>query len=100
MYSAADIHPIPEPWRGIPLDQRDAVARELAAALAPGHPFHGVPLIPILDCPGCGDVIISVETYSMRWVRVHRNRPPEQPHRPTFEQIAGPLYRSLAGHEH
>jgi len=76
--------------------------QQLETELTPDHPLHGFPVTAVLGCEGCEDVIFSVETCPLYWVRVHFTRvePSEGQHQSTVERVAGPLYRSLADHQH
>ena len=59
-------------------------------------------LTAIARCEGCDEVVFSVEADPVRFVSVHLTwrRAPEQPPWPRTEDLAMPLSRSLAAHEH
>ncbi|MBP0451217.1 hypothetical protein J5Y04_16950 [Kitasatospora sp. RG8] len=43
-----------------------AIASELLREIAPGHPLHGIPLTPWLECGACDDVLVRLDDENAR----------------------------------
>lgn len=43
-----------------------AITHELVREIAPGHPLHGIPLTPWLECGACDDVLVRLDDENAR----------------------------------
>jgi hypothetical protein len=70
-----------DPWDPIerlPAETREALARQLARELAPGHPLHGLPL-RLVACGEGDDALFAIDDGSGRVATVHLTRGDRQP---------------------
>lgn len=101
-YSDWRPEPLPSPWVLVAAEKRPALESELMAEVSREHPLFGARVFAIARCEGCDDVVFWAEIDPARFVSVHLTwrQGPEPPPWPQTEDLAMPLSRSLAGHDH